>query len=103
MCALFFRRPQIVTATDTEEGSWIRTFSRVQGVSWMWTARSIGFHPCTLKSLRMHSIMLPHSQIFDVVRSPLLLGDLASIVHGIANNDDLYVNPSLGGLVLVPL
>ena len=69
----------------------------------MWTARSIGFHPCTLKSLRMHSIMLPHSHIFDVVRSPLLLGDLASIVHGIANKDDLYVNPSLGGLALVPL
>ena len=71
--------PQVVTAADAEEGGWIQTFSRVVHLnldanatlpndSEISLAPFHGFSPI-LKSLRILSTLLPHSQTFGFVRS----------------------------------
>ena len=75
--------PQLVTMSDAEEGGWIQAFSGVTSLSvdngdWyidppeVSLAPFYGFSP-TLKSLRVRTIRLPHTQIFDLIHSfPLL-------------------------------
>ena len=95
--------PQVVTAADTEEGGWIRAFSRVMlldvdsnvdssadslGDSEVSLAPFHAFSPILI-CLRLFSTTLPLSRIFGLVCSLPLLEDLMLVVYGIPNDDDL--------------
>jgi len=82
---LFVGCPQLVTASDAEEGGWIRAFSGVasldvdngdQDDSEVSLAPFYRFAP-TLKSLCVYAIRLPHPQVFDFIYSLPLLEDLS--------------------------
>ena len=78
--SLFVGCHWLVTASDMEEGGWIRAFSTVASLyvdnSTQYLRASedsltpfYKFSP-SLKSLRMDPIALPHPQVFDAIRSP---------------------------------
>ena len=79
--------PQLVTASDAEEGGWIRAFSGVakldldSGAEYLNDLKDSlapfrGFAP-TLKSLRMCPTCLPCPQVFDLICSFHYLEDLS--------------------------
>jgi len=79
-------RPRLVTASDAEEGGWIRAFSGV--VSLVVDSGTQNFRPSeaslapffkfspSLNSLRIRHIVLPFPQVFDLIPSSPLLEDL---------------------------
>jgi len=77
--------PDLVVASDAEEGGWIRAFSGVANLGVYndnWYSKAPvslapfrGFSP-TLKSLRIFPITLPCPELFDLIRSSPLLEDL---------------------------
>ena len=81
--------PWLVTASDAEEGGWIRAFSGISSLhvgraDWPLKASNVSLTPFyklsrSLKSLRMGLISLPHPQIFDLVCSFPLLEDFTLI------------------------
>jgi len=89
--------PQAVTEVDGEEGGWMQTFSHIERlvVRCTWTNFSapefslVPFHKFsrTLKSLCVTSLLLPHSQVFSLVRSLPLLEDLTLIGHDMSTVD----------------
>ena len=99
---LSIRCPHTVSAGDAEEGGWIRTFS---GVVCLDMASSLGqdlddsevslvpfrrFSPI-LKTLRLFSTQLKHSQIFDLICSLPLLENLILVAFGTPEDDNLGV------------
>ena len=77
---LIIRCPELVTASDAEEGGWIRAFSGVANLEvynnkWCYVKTSViswaPFHVFspTLKSLRVFPVILPCPQFFDLVLS----------------------------------
>ena len=81
--------PRFVTASDAEEGGWIRAFSGVTSLEVNSVARYdhgvrtsdlslVPFHEFspTLKSLHLSSILLPYPALFDFILSFPLLEDL---------------------------
>ena len=94
--------PDLVTGVDTEEGGWIRAFSRIVRLEvWSHPGNSpqsdvslTPFHTFspTLKSLRIVSTNSSCSQIFTLVRSLPLLEDLCVIDEGMDKSDDETTN-----------
>ena len=113
--SLFVRHARVVMMADAEAGGLIRTFSRV-----VWLGLGLGFSDNKLtlsdlleeislvpfynfspilKSLRVDSILLPCSQIFNLVRSFPLLEDLT-----LTGYDELWdaENDPHGSQTIVP-
>ena len=95
---LFVDCPQAVTEADAGEGGWIRAFCRVSRFVMGSNFTSVNgskipfvpFHKFspTLKSFRLVSITLPCSQLFNLICSFPLLGDLK--FSGRVDDDDLH-------------
>ena len=86
-----------IMAADAEEGGWIQTFSHVVSLALETTKYGgeeelsfVPFHKfsTSLRSLRVFSILLPPSQVLNLIRSLPLLEDLALIGHGMWDSDD---------------
>ena len=107
---------RVVREADGEEGTWVQTFSRIERL----TVSCVDFDPVeislvlfhrlspSLRSLRVTSLLLPRSQIFDLIHSLPLLEDLTSIGHdhaSVINDDELNVPPTspafTGSLILL--
>jgi len=92
--------PQVVKATDAEEGGWIQTFSRAVRLH-LDSCKNPNdsdvslapFHEFSPVPIFLHATFttLPHSQIFGLVSSLPLLEHLILIVYRPANNDGLDV------------
>ena len=93
---LFFGCPRALTASDADEGGWIRAFSSLKGLNVDdrdgyprgLRASDVSLAPfrkfsSTLKSLRVGIILLPYPGLFDFILSFPLLEDL-----GLAGHDD---------------
>ena len=99
---LSIRCPHTVTAGDAEEGGWIRTFSRVvcldmaSGLGQNLDDSEVslipfhGFSPI-LKTLRLLSAQMKHSQIFDLICSLPPLENLILAAFGTPDDDNLGV------------
>ena len=94
--------PQVIAGEDADDGSWIRTFSCVvrfdvdTRIPYLNDSKvSLSpFHGLSpvLKSLRVTSTKLPYSQIIRLIYSLPLLEDLALVIFGPINDDDLHVD-----------
>jgi len=94
--------PQLVTASDAEEGGWIRAFSGVVGLGIgddgdCFRATDVSLAPFhklspTLKSLRVGPIFFPYPRLFDLICSFPLLEDLSLRGHDMSsiNNRNPY-------------
>ena len=102
---LSIRCPHIITVADAEEGGWIRTFSRVVCLDMVSSLGQdlndsevslIPFHGFSpvIKSFRLFSVQMKHSQIFDLICSLPTLEDLILVTLGIPDDE----NPTVGGL-----
>ena len=85
---LFVGCSQVVEEIDAEEGGWIRAFSLIERLTVSWTDE-ISLVPfrifsSSLKSLRVTSLLFPHSQTFTLIRSLPLLEDLALIGYDVS-------------------
>ena len=114
--ALFVGCPQAVADVDAEEGGWIQSFSRIERLRVSCNRTSfntikislVPFHKfsSSLKSLHVTSLILPHSQIFNLIHSLPLLEDLTLIGHDMSATDDdephglpIAVPPALTGTI----
>ena len=97
----------IVTTTDAEEVDWIRGFYRVVRLEMVDQSAYAnesevsllplhGISP-VVKSLRVHFVVIPTSQAFDLILSFPLLEDLAVVVHqgSIDDGDEPNVLPTI--------
>jgi len=91
--------PDLVTASDAEEGGWIQAFSGVANLglyhnNWYSKTSVVSLAPfCrfspTLKSLYIFPITLPCPELFDLIRSSPLLEDLfLRCEDKLSGNDD---------------
>ena len=88
--------PHLVTTADAEEGGWIKGFSRVVhlevGSRLYIDGSRVSFVPLhrlspVVKSFRTNFVILPSSQILDLILSFPLLEDLTAVAHSVGGSD----------------